>query len=174
MRSSAPAISLPLAQDPPAEVTVGHDVPVLEYAAEPWRRRDVIQFAAFSVIGLVLLGAGWFGAGGEAALDKQVPFINLAVAGLLVGATGGALWMVTVLRAVRTRKAVVKALIASRANQRRTGGVAGAAPDTFVAGETMTRYHRPDCSLVTGKPVSSATRAEHERAGRRPCGMCQR
>src|SRR5687768_6585824 len=37
-----------------------------EYGAEPWRAREVIQFAALTVVGLVLLGAGWFGAGGEA------------------------------------------------------------------------------------------------------------
>ena len=173
MRTSVPTLRVSSANDRSPEVAVVHDPPVVEWAAEPWRRRDVTRFAAVTVIGLVLLGAGWFGAGGEAALDKQVPFINLAVAGVLVGTAGGALWLVTGLRAVRSRKAVVKALIAARA-----GGPAGAsaprASDTLVAGPAMTRYHRPDCSLVAGKPVSPAPRQEHERAGRRPCGMCSR
>ena len=146
--------------------------PRVEYAAEPWQARDVLRFGALTALGLVLLAAGWFGAGGEAALDDQVPYINLAVGGVLVGATGGALWLVSGLRAVRSRQTRVKTLIDARAGER--GPTPTAAPDTFVAGPAMSRYHRPDCSLVTGKPVSSAPREEHERAGRRPCGMCQR
>jgi hypothetical protein len=38
----------------------------------------------------------------------------------------------------------------------------------------MTRFHEAGCSLVAGKQTSPASRAEHERAGRRPCGLCFR
>jgi len=146
------------------------DSAAVEYAAEPWGSRELTQFVALTVASLVLLAAGWFGAGGEALLEDQVPFLNVAVAGLLVGAAGGALWVIAGIRAVRARKAAVKVLVAARA-----GGPAGAASvgsDMFVAGAAMTRFHRPDCSLVAGKDVAATTRADHERAGRRACGMC--
>lgn len=141
------------------------------YAAEPWGGRELIQFVALSVASLVLLAAGWFGAGGEALLEDQVPFLNLAVAGLLVGAAGGALWVIAGLRAVRSRKAAVKVLLAARAG-RPGAGAAPAGSEVLVAGAAMTRFHRPDCSLVAGKELAAATRADHERAGRRACGMC--
>ena len=143
----------------------------VEYAAEPWGSRELVQFVALSVASLVLLAAGWFGTGGEALLEDQVPFLNVAVAGLLVGAAGGGLWVIAGIRAVRTRKAAVKVLVAARAD----GPTAGAVPvrsDMFVAGAAMTRFHRPGCSLVAGKELAAATRADHEQAGRRACGMC--
>jgi hypothetical protein len=143
----------------------------LEYAAEPWGSRELIRFVALSVASLVLLAVGWLGAGGEALLEEQMPFLDVAVAGLLVGAAGGALWVIAGIRAVRSRKAVVKALVAVRAG----GTAAGAASvrsDMFVAGAAMTRFHRPDCSLVAGKELAAATRVDHQRAGRRACGMC--
>jgi hypothetical protein len=34
------------------------------------------------------------------------------------------------------------------------------------------RYHRPHCQAVTGKPIVSGVVAEHEEAGRAPCGLC--
>ena len=142
------------------------------YAAEPWSRGDVIQFVAVSGVGLVLLAAGWIGAGGEALFEEQMPFLNLAIAGILVGAVGGAMWLISGLRAVRLRKAAVKTLLAART----PSAPAGSSPDaagTFVAGPSMTRYHHPECSLVRGKQVSAASPIEHERAGRRRCGMCQ-
>jgi hypothetical protein len=50
---------------------------------------------------------------------------------------------------------------------RRRGGA------TLVASARMTRYHRPDCPLVVGKPAVAMTRQAHERSGRRPCGVCE-
>ena len=143
----------------------------VEHAAEPWGARDLIQFVALSVASLALLAAGWFGAGGEALLEDQVPFLNVAVAGLLVGAAGGGLWVIAGIRAVRSRKAAVKLLVAARAGGR-TAGAAPVPSDMFVAGAAMTRFHRPECSLVVGKELTSATRADHQQAGRRACGMC--
>jgi hypothetical protein len=58
---------------------------------------------------------------------------------------------------------------------RSTTGVAGAAVpsgDSLVAAPTMSRYHRAGCPLAAGKATTADSRAAHERAGRRPCGVC--
>ncbi len=153
-----------------------HDVPVLEYRPEPWGRRDVILFGVLSTIGAVLLGAAWFGSGDGQTINGQVVYIDLAVGGVLTGSLGGALWLLTGLRGVRLRKASVKARVASRAGvgADMAGGAPAAAAGTLVANSQMTRYHEARCSLVAGKATSAASQAEHERAGRRPCGMCIR
>jgi hypothetical protein len=173
MEASLQAPRLVDAPAPAGEVEAAAEAVVAAYGAEPWTRRDLVQFSVLSAVSLALLAAGWIGAGGEALFEDQTPFLNLAVAGLLVGAAGGALWLVTGLRAVRVRKARVKELITARAGG---GAVAGAetASDRLVSGPSMTRYHLAGCSLVAGKDVTAASQAEHERAGRRPCGMCRR
>src|SRR5947199_77054 len=61
------------------------------------------------------------------------------------------------------RRAAANGVTAGRASR----------PDALVAAPNMTRYHRRACPLAAGKTVRPATRAAHERAGRRPCGVCQ-
>jgi hypothetical protein len=48
------------------------------------------------------------------------------------------------------------------------------AGEVFLAGAGMERYHRPDCALAAGRTGwTTATRQEHEAAGRRACGVCR-
>ena len=141
------------------------------YGAEPWSRADLVGLGALSAVGGALLGLSWFGASDRLELGEQVAYLNLGVAGLLVGAVGGLSWLRSGLRSVRTRKAAVLAEI-------RTGTAgspataAGTAPAAYVAGGAMTRYHHPNCSFVAEKAVNASTVAAHEAAGRKPCGMC--
>ena len=141
------------------------------YSAEPWDRRNVIGFAVPTVFGAGLLGASYLGVSAEVHLKDQVLFLDLGIAGLLVGTIGGVRWLAAVVKAVRVRKAAAVELVQWRFASAGTTGPAGSA-DGFVAAERMTRYHRPQCSLVAGKTVADATLAEHSAAGRRPCGMC--
>ena len=151
------------------------DDPVVEtYAAEPWQRRNHIGFALCTALGAGLLAASYFGVAAEVQLKDQVFFVDLGIAGVLVGTVGGVRWLAAGLRAVRVRKAAAVALVRSRfvpAQTAVTAGSAGSA-EGLVTAARMTRYHRPGCPLVAGKDVSAATSAEHSAAGRRPCGVC--
>ena len=148
------------------------DEPVVEaYTAEPWSRRNLIGFAVSTALGAGLLGASYLGVSAEVHLKDQVLFLDLGIAGLLVGTFGGVRWLAAVVKAVRVRKSAAVALVRWRFGSVGTTGPAGS-PEGLVAAERMTRYHRPECSLVAGKDVTAATLAEHSAAGRRPCGMC--
>ena len=140
-------------------------------SAEPWSPRKLTVFAVSTAVGAGLLGASYLGVSAEVHLKDQVPFLDLGIAGLLVGTVGGVRWLAAVVKAVRVRKAAAVALVRSRFG---TVGMAGAAgpSEGFVAAARMTRYHRRGCSLVAGKEVAAATLAEHSAAGRRPCGVC--
>jgi hypothetical protein len=152
---------------------VGDAAAARSYPTELWGRRDVVQAVVLSAVGLVLMAVAWYGSGDGRPFDRQVPFIDLAVGGLMIAVVGGGLFLLTGLRAVSARKAAVKVLVAQRAAER-VAGSSGHASDALVAGADMTRFHRSGCSLVTGKAVAATTLAEHEQAGRRPCGLCFR
>ena len=170
LRSRSDDAPLLLLAADPVEVIV--DAPVAEtYAAEPWNRRHLIGFAVSTSIGAGLLGASYLGVSAEVHLKDQVLFLDLGIAGLLVGALGGIRWLAAVVNAVRIRKAAAVALVRSRFAPAGTAGPAGPA-EGLVATARMTRYHRPGCPLVAGKDVTAATPAEHSSAGRRPCGVC--
>ena len=156
--------------------TESPDVIVLEpgfesYAPEPWNRRNVTGFAVATALGAALLGASYLGVSSEVQLKGQVPLLDLGIVGLLVATAGGVGWLAAGIKAVRVRKAAAVALVRSRFDSVEVAGPAGPG-EGFVAAARMTRYHRPGCSLVAGKDVSAATRAEHSAAGRRPCGVC--
>ena len=140
-------------------------------SAEPWNRRQARGFAVSTALGAGLLGAAYFGVSAEVHLKDQVPFFDVGIAGLLVGAAGGVRWLAVVVKAVRGRKAAATALVRSRFAPVGAVGAAGMT-EGLVATPRMTRYHRPACSLAAGKDVSAATLSEHSAAGRRPCGVC--
>ena len=51
--------------------------------------------------------------------------------------------------------------------------VAAPYPDnTRLSVPGTSRYHLPGCAAVDGKQVERMSLAAHERAGRRPCGLC--
>ena len=121
-----------------------------------------------AVAGL-LLALSWWGAAEEVRLARQFRWVAAGVVSIIVLGVVSATWILEGRRAVSRRRR------RWMAEQRRR--LAAAAPVTaapaLVAGERMTRYHRPGCDLVAGKVLSAASRVEHERAGRRPCGVCR-
>ena len=91
-------------------------------------------------------------------------FLDLGIAGLLVGTIGGVLLVAAVVKAVRVRKAVRGPCWSAGASPRPGRPAAAGSADGFVAAERMTRYHRPGCSLVAGKTVAAATRPSTPRS----------
>jgi hypothetical protein len=168
-RSDAPPVVL-LAADS-LEVMMVDEPVAAASVAEPWDRRHLIGFTVSTALGAGLLGASYLGVSAEVHLKDQVPFLDLGIAGLLVGTIGGVRWLAAVLKSVRVRKAAALALVRSRFVPAGTVGLVGPT-EGLVAAARMTRYHLAGCPLVAGKDVSAATLGEHSAAGRRPCGVC--
>ena len=117
----------------------------------------------------LLLALSWWGAADEVRLARQLRWVAGGAMSIIVLGVVSATWILEGRRAVSRRRR------RWMAEQRRR--LAAAAPLTtapaLVAGERMTRYHRSGCDLVAGRPLTAATRREHEGAGRRPCGVCR-
>lgn len=140
----------------------------------PWQVSDLVVLYAGSLVGLVLVLFGWYGASGTARLSTQLAWVNAATGGAIVAGTANAVWLLAGHRAVRGRE---RRLLAHDDAMVPTAPVqdSGAVPsaEELVAAPAMTRYHRTTCPLAAGKPVTCATRAAHERAARRPCEACR-
>jgi hypothetical protein len=136
----------------------------------PWRLGDLLGLYVTVSIGGILLLLAWWGASGTGKFSSQIVWVNVAIVGLVVAGSGGAVWLLTGRRAVGERAEALLPL-----------GAASFVPETDVDGDgarrlvaapRMTRYHRDGCQLVAGKDLRVASEAEHRAAGRRPCGMC--
>ncbi|MCU1692669.1 MAG: hypothetical protein JWM64_1760 [Frankiales bacterium] len=153
--------------------------------SEPWVPRDAVRLLLCQVVGLFVLLGAWAGVAGSSRLSHQYAWTSLAVVGFLVAASGTGTWLLTGRRAVGVR---LQELLASHEVTR--DGYAGSAPaderppvpraepavrtGALVSVPGAERYHRDGCVLVRGKSAVVAERAEHERAGRRPCELCSR
>jgi hypothetical protein len=132
---------------------------------------------ALSVVGLAV---AWWGSSTTVVLSEQVTWLEVGVAAVVLAATADVGWLVSGRRAIGLRRAEISLRIALLAADVGPEELDAAAPVersgdavALVAGAGMRMFHREDCAMVLGKPVSDSTRSEHRSAGRRPCGMCR-
>jgi hypothetical protein len=124
--------------------------------------------ALTALTGLVLI-ISWYDVSGKTIFDDQKPGIDIAIAALVVSCALDALFVLAGRRAVGLRRAQLLASIP--VPRKRTGAVAPALAG-LVAGDGLTRYHRTSCQFVEGRGWPTTSLAEHQAAGRTPCGVC--
>ena len=80
-------------------------------------RRGVLPTVVLNVVGLVLLVLGWAAVSGKVTLADQAPYLNIALAGILLAGIGNALYIMSLRRTVEIRL--------SRVHNRIDSGVTG-------------------------------------------------
>ncbi|HEV7863417.1 MAG TPA: hypothetical protein VGR20_11975 [Acidimicrobiia bacterium] len=131
-------------------------------------------------LGGIAVLAAWAGSASTPLVGRQATWGALGVAGAIAVTAASLLWVATGRQAVARRTTELRAAVLAGAMESRFGATgAGAATDQapgpadeLVSGPAMVHYHRAGCRLAAGKPVGAAARADHERAGRTPCGIC--
>ena len=125
--------------------------------------------------GAVAVTIAWFEASDTVHVDRQVDWSAGGVAGV------AAITLASVLQVVAARQAVLVKLhqLVPVVDDAAVVTAPEAPPadvdstQTLVAAPKMARYHRASCPLAAAKPVRAQKRADHEAAGRRPCGVCE-
>jgi len=150
-----------------------------------WRAEDLIRWGITVGLGGIVIAVAWYVCAGDASFDQQVGPADAAVGGLLLAGIGNAVWLLQGRRALGERRRTLLPDVAAPEPTVTRVTDAGAVPmpapgettaqaGLFVAGAGLERYHRPGCALASGRSDwTGMTRAEHEVAGRRPCGVCR-
>ena len=66
-------------------------------------RRAALPTVVLNVVGLLLLVAGWAAVSGKVTLADQAPYLNLALAGILLAGIGNALYIMATRRTLENR-----------------------------------------------------------------------
>lgn len=141
----------------------------------PWRPADLLGSAVLAGAGLLGLVVAWYGGSDQADWPDALPWASLAAVATTVAMLGLVAWLVSGFRRVRRlRREVLPALHAQVGTSRRPAPAVAptAGPAGLVTAEGMTRFHRPGCPLVAGKPVRPLPADEFETSGLVPCGVC--
>lgn len=140
----------------------------------PWVVPDLFRWFGLLLLSATGLVVAWWGASGTARISGQVPWVNVGVAAVVLGGLGNMTWLLQGRRALAIRRRALLAEITARAAQDAYPVETSDLAEPRVAVAGTTRHHRPDCPAVAGKKVQRVSLAAHERAGRRPCGLCSR
>jgi len=153
-------------------------------------RRQVWTWAWTAVrpyIGWVLAGAGavalfigWFGVSGESLTAKQIPYlVSAGLTGVALFIMAGVFLATDDIRRQFERIGELErkvddlyALFVAELDGA-PASLPTADPDRLVALPAGTSYHRPSCSLVTGKTdVALVSARDIDKRGLRPCRVC--
>jgi hypothetical protein len=146
----------------------------------PWRPADATRLLFVNVVGGAVLVGGYVGTSETARLSHQLTWLSAAVVGFAIAGAGNVLWLLAGRRAVGLR---LRALLAGcdpsafpLPSADGSGAVTAAEQrevEGLVAVAQGTRYHRPGCLLVRGKPLIAHLPAGRRGPGRQPCEACR-
>lgn len=140
----------------------------------PWRPIDRVAVVLGNLAGVAAILAAYVGGSHEATADRQVGWVNVGIAGLIIVAGANAGWLLAGRRACwHLRHALLPAEPGAPWPAAEASLPAPLVPaDRFVAAPVMTWYHATECPMVAGKEVATASEAAHRAAGRRACAVC--
>lgn len=139
-----------------------------ERPATPWTARARTATAAGLLVGAALVVVGALGAASEERVPDEVVWLNVGVAGVVVGGATVLGWLLALRRAVTAARNQVIALYAADLDT--SGAVVERGlllgRQVTVAGSSW--HHQPDCLLTAGKPLLEVGAG----AGLTPCPVC--
>jgi len=137
-----------------------------------WTPQILSRWGAAVSLGLIGLVYSWYSVAGKASWDDQVAPLNVGVLSVVLTYGAGISLLLGGRRSVGIRRVALLGeppVVAAGAPVVKQA----AHSDSLVSGPGLRRFHRADCSMAAGKHFASATRAEHETAGRTGCGVCR-
>src|SRR4051794_26178835 len=136
----------------------------------PWQVPDLFRW--FALLGLSVVGivVAWWCASGSATFSRQLTWLNVGVAAVVVAGLGNMTWLLQGRRALVLRRRLVLSALGIESDPTDLSAVE--ADDVRHAGPGTTRHHRSGCPAVAGKQTETMSATDHERAGRRPCALC--
>ena len=142
----------------------------VETPASPWTAKQWLMLAILLAIGVAGLIAGYTGTSGTLRVSRQVVWLNVAGAALLVSGAGVVLFLTAARREIGRRRLSLFGDFAAVSTVDVSTDLSAA---DLVTAATMTKYHRADCSFVDGKTdLKVASSVDHQKVGKQPCGVC--
>lgn len=149
-------------------------------AAEPWSRRDAVVVVLCTLLGSLLVLVAWERSSHEVRFEHELPWILLGTAGVALVVAGDGAWLLSGRRALRRARrnlhglqVLMPDLVIPEAVGSPPGDGGASSVVVLEAIPGLRRYHRPGCLLTAGKAAEPSSRAEHDAAGRIPCGACR-
>lgn len=140
----------------------------------PWEADDLARILVFQVVAAAVVAVSWWIVSGTGDLQKQMLWLRIGVAGVLLSGIANGVWLMRGRRLVGlARRVVLEAFepVVSRPVASATTTSPTAARE-FVAVPGTSRFHVGTCTLVRGKETVRGERSWHSAEGRSACEAC--
>jgi hypothetical protein len=142
--------------------------------AVPTERWLAIAGGVLMPLGVILVIAGWYGASHTTRLFEEIPYlISGGMLGIALACIGASLYFgYWLTRLVGHAREIVDGLTRIEHRLDALGPEAAAGDAHLVATREGALYHRPDCSVVAGRPAAELRTVKATTAGLAPCKLC--
>jgi hypothetical protein len=125
-------------------------------------------------LGVLLVVAGWYGASHTTRLFEEIPYlISGGMLGIALACIGASLYFgYWLTRLVGHARELVDGLARIEHRLDALAPDAAAAESRLVATREGALFHRPDCSVVSGRPASELRTVTATTPGLSPCKLC--
>lgn len=153
-------------------------VPDPNAAKLPWAYHSLLRLGTLVLVSLAVLVAAWIGSSRRGTLPSQNGWLLIGLASPAVLITAATRWLLEGFHNVRHRQNSVSARLDAVIEVIVDDGAPAIEPpirgdSSFVLVAGLSRYHRPDCPLVAGKPVRDVDPTGRAASGLLPCGVCR-
>ena len=148
-----------------------------------WGPRRLTVALVGNCVGLTLMVTAWWTTSGARSIPHQLAWLNIGVAGLILGGVSNLAWLGEGRRVLRRERisafppAVPLAPTGSSATvvpmKTRVRSATPGSHEQLVTVAGTLRYHRPGCVLVRGKAVTVSTGTGPGKGSIRACEVCR-
>ena len=138
-----------------------------------WGTRPRVALILGNLVALVSMAGAWWAVSGSRSASDQHSLLMVGLAGVVMAGVANGIWLGAGRMAILTARSAILPAPPEGAALDGVSGVTDIRAEPCFSGNGMSWYHRSGCLLSVGKSVASATRREHELAGRSPCAVCR-
>ena len=138
-----------------------------------WGTRPRVALILGNLVALVSMAGAWWTVSGSRSASDQHSLLMVGLAGVLLAGVANGIWLGAGRMAIRSARSAILPAPPESAASNGMSGVTDIRAEALFSGNAMSWYHRSGCLLSVGKSVASATRREHELAGRTACEVCR-
>jgi hypothetical protein len=144
-------------------------------------RARLLVAGVLLIVGALALALGWYGVSGESLVAKQLPYlVSGGLAGVALVILAAVLFGAEIVQRELARTERLEQMVSDlhaallQIDERTAPIMLPGSESAVLAVPSGTTYHRPDCSLVAGKPgLAPVDAAELAKRNLRACRVCR-
>ena len=139
----------------------------------PWHSELLTRLLLGNGLGLIAIAIGWWQVSGATGERTQVGWLVAVAAGVGIGGTSNAMWLLRGMQSVSVARDVVLPRLAVACLRETRQSDASPHHAAIVFLPTTQRFHLANCALVEGRVTKKPRPLDRAAIAQAPCSVCR-